>query len=93
MSCSYGPGRYDENYEQKGNDYPIGFVRWTEQRNFEAVLDLMLSGVLDKPLITHRYIIDDALIAYKTLDDKSALGILLNYPCQDDKNLLNNPSY
>ena len=43
-----------------------------------------------KPLITHRYIIDDALIAYKTLDDKSALGILLNYPCQDDKNLLNN---
>jgi len=43
VSCSYGPGRYDENYEQKGQDYPLGFVRWTEQRNFEAVLELMLN--------------------------------------------------
>ena len=44
VSCSYGPGRYDANYEQKGLDYPIGFVRWTEQRNFEAVLDMLSDG-------------------------------------------------
>src|SRR3990167_2078710 len=47
VSCSYGPGRYDEDYEKRGFDYPIGFVRWTEQRNFEAVLDIILQGVLD----------------------------------------------
>ena len=81
VSCSYGPGRYDDDYEQKGNDYPVGFVRWTEQRNFEAVLDLMASGSLDvKPLITHRYDIHDALEAYQKLDNRTALGILLNYP-------------
>ncbi len=80
VSCSYGPGRYDSEYEDKGNDYPIGFVRWTEQRNFEAVLDLMSSGVIDmKPLISHRFEIENAIEAYKCLDDKSSLGILLNY--------------
>ena len=47
VSCSYGPGRYDANYEEKGRDYPIGFVRWTEQRNFEAVLDMLADGRLD----------------------------------------------
>ena len=62
VSCSYGPGRYDEDYEDKGMDYPLGFVRWTEQRNFEAVLDLMASGSIDiKPLISHRFKIDDAV--------------------------------
>src|SRR5690606_233612 len=62
VSCSYGPGRYDPSYEEKGKDYPLGFVRWTEQRNFEAVLDMMSSGALDvKPLITHRYFIEDAI--------------------------------
>ena len=57
VSCSYGPGRYDEHYEQRGHDYPIGFVRWTEQRNFEAVLDLLAAGQLDVGLllIAHRY--------------------------------------
>src|SRR3989441_5455935 len=61
VSCSYGPGRYDPEYEQGGHDYPAGFVRWTEQRNFEAVLDMMAAGSLDmKPLITHRFRIDDA---------------------------------
>jgi predicted dehydrogenase/threonine dehydrogenase-like Zn-dependent dehydrogenase len=80
VSCSYGPGRYDSNYEEKGQDYPIGFVRWTEQRNFEAVLDLMSSGALDvKPLISHRFEIEDAIEAYQCLDDRSSLGILLNY--------------
>ena len=84
VSCSYGPGRYDDEYEQKGHDYPIGYVRWTEQRNFEAVLDLMASGQIDvKPLITHRYDIDNALEAYQTLDHPSTLGILLNYPGKD----------
>ncbi|WP_210442897.1 bi-domain-containing oxidoreductase [Vibrio crassostreae] len=84
VSCSYGPGRYDTEYEEKGNDYPVGFVRWTEQRNFEAVLDMMASGALNvKPLVTHRYAIDDALEAYKCLDDKSSLGIVLDYPNND----------
>src|SRR5690606_26426088 len=81
VSCSYGPGRYDPEYEEKGQDYPIGFVRWTEQRNFEAVLDMMASGQLDvKPLITHRFDFEDAPKAYDLLTtDKSALGILLRY--------------
>ncbi len=82
VSCSYGPGRYDSNYEDKGQDYPVGYVRWTEQRNFEAILDMMSDGKLDvKRLITHRFNFDDALTAYKTLsDDKSTLGIILQYP-------------
>ena len=81
VSCSYGPGRYDPAYEEKGHDYPLGFVRWTERRNFEAVLDMMASGQLDvKPLITHRYMFEDAAEAYKVLtDDKSVLGLLLHY--------------
>ena len=55
VSCSYGPGRYDDNYEQKGNDYPIGYVRWTEKRNFEAVLNAISNKTLDvNPLITQR---------------------------------------
>lgn len=88
VSCSYGPGRYDTEYEDKGNDYPVGFVRWTEQRNFEAVLDMMAMGALDiKPLITHRFSIDDALNAYKCLDDKSSLGIVLDYPNNNEDEL------
>ena len=84
VSASYGPGRYDSFYEEDGNDYPVGFVRWTEQRNFEAVLDMMDSGALDvQPLITHRYNIKNAIKAYTLLDDPSALGIVLNYPPQD----------
>ncbi len=55
VSCSYGPGRYDEEYEQKGNDYPIGYVRWTEKRNFDAILNAISKGTLNvKPLITER---------------------------------------
>ncbi len=81
VSCSYGPGRYDPNYEDKGQDYPLGFVRWTEQRNFEAVLDMLVSGQLDvKPLITHRFAFEDSPKAYEALtEDKSSLGILLQY--------------
>ncbi|RMH18927.1 MAG: dehydrogenase [Gammaproteobacteria bacterium] len=88
VSASYGPGRYDSLYEEKGQDYPIGFVRWTEQRNFEAVLDMMAVGSLDvKPLITHRFAIDEAIEAYKLLDDASALGIVLAYPERDEQTL------
>lgn len=80
VSCSYGPGRYDPDYEERGNDYPVGYVRWTEQRNFEAVLDLMASGVINmKPLISSRFTIDNALDAYKSLDDPASLGIILSY--------------
>lgn len=88
VSASYGPGRYDPFYEEKGHDYPVGFVRWTEQRNFEAVLDMMANGVLNvKPLITHRYVIDNAVEAYKLLGDSSVLGILLEYPDEDQSYL------
>lgn len=81
VSCSYGPGRYDSNYEEKGQDYPIGFVRWTEQRNFEAILDMMSDNKIDvAPLITHRYKFENAVDAYSTLsEDKEAIGILLEY--------------
>jgi len=56
VSCSYGPGRYDPQYEEKGIDYPVGYVRWTEQRNFEAVLDMMAHGRISVArLISHRF--------------------------------------
>ena len=82
VSASYGPGRYDPNYEEKGQDYPVGFVRWTEQRNFEAVLDMMADGCMDvKPLISHRFAIEDAEQAYALVGGSGpSLGILLTYP-------------
>lgn len=85
VSCSYGPGRYDPSYEEGGNDYPVGFVRWTEQRNFEAVLDLMASGQLNVvPLVSHRFRLEQAVEAYDLLSSgEPSLGILLEYP-QDD---------
>lgn len=81
VSCSYGPGRYDTEYEDKGNDYPVGFVRWTEQRNFIAVLDMLAAGTLNvEPLITQRFQFEDAPKAYDALtEDKSGLGLLLKY--------------
>ncbi len=81
VSCSYGPGRYDPDYEQGGHDYPLAFVRWTEQRNFEAVLGLLASGQLNvKPLISHRFAFEDAAAAYQTLtSDPQGLGLLLQY--------------
>lgn len=85
VSCSYGPGRYDTKYEDMGQDYPLGFVRWTEQRNFEAVLDMLASGKLNvDPLITHRFSFEEAPKAYDLLsEDKSALGIILDYASED----------
>lgn len=88
VSCSYGPGRYDEEYEDKGKDYPLAFVRWTEQRNFEAILDLMASGAIDvKPLVSHRFAIDDAKVAYEKLNDRASLGIVLDYIKSQEKEL------
>ncbi|HET6594844.1 MAG TPA: bi-domain-containing oxidoreductase [Anaerolineales bacterium] len=83
-SRSYGPGRYDSSYEEQGNDYPPGYVRWTEGRNFEAVLDLMASGKLQvQPLITHRFDIREATQAYEVITGKKNepfLGVVLIYP-------------
>lgn len=80
VSCSYGPGRYDSEYEENGKDYPIGFVRWTEQRNFEAILDMLSTKLLDiKSLVTHRFEFEEALAAYKELNNNKALGIVLSY--------------
>lgn len=85
VSASYGPGRYDPNYEDRGQDYPVGFVRWTEQRNFEAVLDMMADGKLDlAPLISHRFDIAEAEKAYELVTGVGpSSGILLSYPRGD----------
>lgn len=81
VSCSYGPGRYDPEYEEQGKDYPVAFVRWTEARNFSAVLDLMAEGRIKvDALITHRFAIEAAEEAYAVIGNGSALGILLQYP-------------
>lgn len=84
ISCSYGPGRYDANYELLGNDYPAAFVRWTENRNMQSVLQLISSGKLNvKALTTHTFDINSAPDAYSLITGKSQekfLGILLKYP-------------
>lgn len=84
VSCSYGPGRYDSSYEEKGVDYPYGLVRWTENRNFSAVLDLMAQKKLDpSSLIDQRVDFTSASALYQKLgEDSSSLGILLQYPEQ-----------
>ncbi len=82
-SRSYGPGRYDPLYEEGGVDYPIGFIRWTEGRNLEAVVDLLASGKMDvKPLITHRLPIEQAEEAYEIITGKREepfIGVVLTY--------------
>lgn len=82
VSCSYGPGRYDESYEQGGQDYPPAYVRWTEQRNFQAVLEMMAMGRLSvDELITHRFPLDRAREAYSVVTSSpAALGVVLQYP-------------
>ena len=83
VSCSYGPGRYDPDYEDRGIDYPAAYVRWTQQRNIQAVLDLMAGGWLNVgPLISHRFEIENATDAYTLIETGSEpyLGIVLNYP-------------
>lgn len=85
VSCSYGPGRYDSTYEESGHDYPVGFVRWTEQRNFEAILDMVADGRLQTDvLISHRIPFDQATTAYDLISSRSpSLGIILEYPESD----------
>jgi predicted dehydrogenase len=82
-SRSYGPGRYDPSYEENGHDYPIGYVRWTEGRNFQTIVELMESGKLNvQPLITHRFPIEKAAEAYEVITGKKKeafLGVLLTY--------------
>jgi predicted dehydrogenase/threonine dehydrogenase-like Zn-dependent dehydrogenase len=84
VSRSYGPGRYDAAYEQKGVDYPIGYVRWTETRNMEAFLRLLADGKVDVgALITHRFPISDAQSAYELITGVSRekfLGVVITYP-------------
>jgi predicted dehydrogenase len=82
VSCGYGPGRYDSAYEQRGQDYPIGFVRWTAQRNFEAVLSLIAVGrITTAPLVSRRLNFHDAVSAYDFLTQSSStIGIVLSYP-------------
>ncbi|MDL1983065.1 MAG: bi-domain-containing oxidoreductase [Deltaproteobacteria bacterium] len=80
VSCSYGPGRYDDNYEQKGQDYPIAFVRWTEKRNFEAILSAIESGQLDvEPLITERVPLAEYSRIYENMSGSSSIASLLVY--------------
>jgi predicted dehydrogenase/threonine dehydrogenase-like Zn-dependent dehydrogenase len=81
VSCSYGPGRYDTRYEEEGVDYPVGYVRWTEQRNFEAILDMLSDRRLDvAPLISHRFALEDAERAYALVTGSDpSLGIVLEY--------------
>ncbi|AMD92045.1 bi-domain-containing oxidoreductase [Desulfomicrobium orale] len=82
VSCSYGPGRYDPVYEDKAQDYPFAYVRWTEQRNFEAILDLMAAGKIDvTPLVTHRFPLSEAEKAYQMIADNTEpyIGIVLTY--------------
>lgn len=85
VSCSYGPGRYDPTYEDKGHDYPFGFVRWTEGRNMEAVLDLMSAGDFDPvALVTHRYEFEQSPQAYEMIASRSEsfCGVLVEYPAE-----------
>jgi predicted dehydrogenase/threonine dehydrogenase-like Zn-dependent dehydrogenase len=83
LSRSYGPGRYDPAYEEHGEDYPYGYVRWTEQRNMESFLELVAAGKVQvEPLITHRFAIEQAETAYELISGKTAgkfLGVVLQY--------------
>ena len=90
VSCSYGPGRYDPAYEEGGHDYPAGYVRWTAQRNFEAVLRMMEEGKLDvAPLTTHRFPFHQAEKAYELiLSRQPHLGVLLEYAAKSEEALL-----
>jgi predicted dehydrogenase/threonine dehydrogenase-like Zn-dependent dehydrogenase len=87
MSRSYGPGRYDPGYEEAGNDYPIGYVRWTERRNMEAFLDLLSSRALDvSRLVEDCYAIDDVIEAYQEVRNGERYTCILEYPpCEEEK--------
>jgi polar amino acid transport system substrate-binding protein len=83
VSMSYGPGRYDPEYEERGHDYPLPYVRWTEGRNLEAFLDLVAAGsVRTAPLVTHRFPVEESARAYELISGDARepyLGILIDY--------------
>ena len=88
LSMSYGPGRYDAEYEERGHDYPFAYVRWTEGRNIEAFLDMVASGSIDlMRLITHRFPIEQGEAAYKLISGDATepyLGIVLQYDAEKE---------
>ena len=88
VSCSYGPGRYDQNFEQNGLDYPIGYVRWTEKRNFEAVLNAISNGLLNfKPLITQEVSLQDYQLIYSDLSNSKSIATIINFE-KENKNII-----
>jgi len=88
VSCSYGPGRYDDQYEQKGIDYPLPYVRWTEKRNFEAILEAIKNGSLNvKDLITERVPLEDYNQIYNNMDSSHSIASILEYPGLDTEDL------
>ncbi len=81
VSCSYGAGRYDENYESKGHDYPIAYARWTEKRNFEAILQTLSDGNLDvKPLITESVELADYKEIYGDMRKRGSIASIIRFP-------------
>jgi predicted dehydrogenase/threonine dehydrogenase-like Zn-dependent dehydrogenase len=91
VSCSYGPGRYDDQYEQKGIDYPLPFVRWTAQRNFQAVLQAISAGKLQvSPLVTEKVPLSAFRSIYDKINESNAIASLLTYPeSYDEQPVLN----
>ena len=87
VSCSYGPGRYDDDYEQKGIDYPISYVRWTEKRNFEAILQALSLRKLDvQPLITERVKLENFGEIYGNMRKKGSIASILEFPVDSAQN-------
>lgn len=97
VSCSYGPGRYDDEYELKGNDYPLPYVRWTEKRNFEAVLHALQTNMLDvKPLISEEIPLEEVVSIYNNISDSKSIATLIKYsdrPSLSSKVELSSDSY
>ena len=86
MSRSYGPGRYDPRYEEAGQDYPIGYVRWTERRNMEAFLDLLSSGALQiEPLLAHHFSVEEGAKAYAAVEAGAYTGIIDYHAPRDER--------
>lgn len=81
VSCSYGPGRYDDQYERQNIDYPIGYVRWTEKRNFEAILNAIKNRSLNvTPLISEQVSLDSVVDAYDKITTSTSIATLIDYP-------------
>ncbi len=98
VSCSYGPGRYDKSYEELSNDYPIAYVRWTEKRNFEAIINSFEKNRLKvNDLISHSFSFLDIKNAYKLLlSEEKSLGIIIKYPSKNlkiERQIINNSLY